>query len=77
MIAVTNDCQGDEGRVCVYMCAEGGISHGWRPVGEWSYFQTLKSEQYENWNTIWHQITHSDIHQNTQFSHSGSLLSAR
>lgn len=44
--------------------------------GERSYLQTLKSEQYEYWNTIWHQITHSDIHQNTQFSHSISLLSA-
>lgn len=47
-----------------------------RREGGRSYLQTLKSEQYENWNTIWHQITHSDIHQNTQFSHSMSLLSA-
>lgn len=47
-----------------------------RGEGERSYLQCLKSEQYEEWNTIWHQITHSDIHQNIQFSHSISLLSA-
>lgn len=47
-----------------------------RGEGERGYLQSLKSEHYENWNTIWHQITHSDIHQNTQFSHSISLLSA-
>lgn len=77
MIAMTNDCQGGKGRVRGYVRAVGWISHGLRRDGECSYFQTLKPEQYGNWNTIWHQITHSDIHQNTQSSHSISLLSAR
>lgn len=72
MIAMTNDCKRDGRRVGVRGIGQGGR----RGEGECSYFQTLKSEQYENWNTIWHQITHSDIHQNTQFSHSISLLSA-
>lgn len=44
--------------------------------GQRGCLQALKSAQYEKWNTIWCQITHCDIHQNTQFSHSASLLFA-
>lgn len=68
---MTNDYKRDEGWL-----GGGSVGVRVRGEGERSYLQTLKSEQYENWNTIWHQITHSDIHQNTRFSHSISLLSA-